>query len=284
MSLHIDNNNTNDIKCKIKNIIWENKGIVLSIIRLLLNNYELIKNKTIIIDNKKMRKIIRKLFKKLSVEKIQNNENNIDEHYLVFNIKNNIKNGVIINNLKNLNSINAKKVILLPFFDPDNPIVMYVHNEKYNIDMDEIKKMINDFNGCDRGKKYGKKNYITSKCNLRTWDVYAEYKILVEYKNKYGASIDYLYDYISKNIMDDMCYENKVVVVPIKVPVKVPVYVPYKVTEQADCSLYENNIKQLLKEIEQLKFVKPNNCQDYIKLMEIFTKKFEVLNDIIKNI
>lgn len=61
------------------------------------------------------------------------------------NIKNNKKNGIIINYLDNLKSIRAKTVYLIPFTNENNPLVMFKWNKKYRISKKKILRKLKKF-------------------------------------------------------------------------------------------------------------------------------------------
>lgn len=236
---HIDINIDKD-ECKSHNFIWENKGIALGIIHYVLNVVddlghnprkvkEAKKRVNIIIKIKRFRRIIRRLFPDLKVTKAPVKTM---EHYYV-SIKTAERRGLIINNLDNLEAIKAQNIYLLPCYDPDNPIVYYEYNEDKSLDVKEVRKSVDTFTECFRGRVHCSENYVTERCKLYTWDPCVEYKILRRYVQAYQAhknDLPWVYKYVSNRTRDDYCPEKrKRKRVYVNVPVEVPVPTPYPV-------------------------------------------------------
>lgn len=208
------------------NIIWENKGIILGIISYLIEYREQFKNNIIIIQNTKFNTIISNLFPDI---KIMDSGSGFK-----INIKNQKNHGLIINNLQNLSTINAKKVRVLPWFDKDNPIVMYVHTKKKIYDKNLFEDDLNIFNKDIRFNPrqpieplYAE--FIGQHCGLNIWDTYTEYDILLSYVQYYPNNIFEINQYIDNELGGLRCEKPVFISVPIKVPVKIPVNVPIKV-------------------------------------------------------
>ena len=85
------------------NIIWEDKGILLGIMKYILKHNKNLIDKNIIIENKKFRTILKSLFNHYSFKK------KIKKNGFEINIRNNKDNGLIINNINNLDTIHSKK-------------------------------------------------------------------------------------------------------------------------------------------------------------------------------
>ena len=154
-------------------LTWEEKSIILGVIMYLSKHHEKMINKTIIIQDKFYRTIIKKIFDDLMIKK---KSNSVDIFQI--NIKNNVQNGLIINNLNNLNKINNKKVILLPWYNIDNPIVMYKWKPNEIGDIKKFKDDVKKFTKYERQRSYGINSIMRTKHNVDMWDTYYEYKII----------------------------------------------------------------------------------------------------------
>ncbi len=275
MSLSVDDLEITNKNCQSHNIVWENKGIVLGILNFLVDNYQNIKKKRIIINHRKTRYLIRKLFPKLSIIK----KGKKDDFWINIRTIVKPKYGLVINHIDNLDKINAKEVYLIPYYDPDNPIIMYIHSGKNVLKRDKIETKIKKFTECERGKEYGTSNYITRMCKIQTWDPYMEYEILVKYLrgNYRGITLETLYEYISKHIMDDMC------LVPKIERVAVPINIPIKITKEVTKEVPVEIIKEVIKEVpvikEVIKEVPHGSAEHFEELVDAMADKLAVLND-----
>ncbi len=271
MVLDIDNISNRKYNCYKKNMVWENKGIVLGIMYYLINNRKkFVEDKiNIIVPNGRIRRIIKEVFNDLNILDMDNGSN-LNFH---INIKSIDKGGLIINNLKNIKTIHTKRIYLLPYYDPDNPIIMYNYNPKYTLDIEKIRNKIDKFTNCDRGKIYGTPNFITIRCKMQTWDPYVEYRILRKHAYIYRMRIDYLYRFISSRIMDDMCIVPRVVPMPVNRPVPYPVRVP------TDDTGKDVIISKLRESIEMLKKSGSISIGKYNVLLKAINDKVKVLND-----
>lgn len=117
-----------------KDFIWEDKGIIITLIYYLLKNYNLYKNKTIQIKHKLYCKILNKLFKKINFNETTG---------ILFNIKNNCNDNVCINYLDNFNNISYDKLYILPWNNYDNPLVL-ITKGKTKLNKTIIKNKINN--------------------------------------------------------------------------------------------------------------------------------------------
>lgn len=193
------------------NIIWENKGIILGIISYLIENHEQLKYDKIIIKNTKFNTIITNLFPDM---KIMDNGSGFK-----INIKNQKNNGLIINNLQNLSVINAKKVTILPWFDKDNAIIMYLYDKKEIYDKNFLKTEIKILNENDRFKPRQSNNFqyvefIQKHCELNIWDTYTEYDILLSYIRYYPNNIFKLNQYIDNELGGLYCNKPLFITIP----------------------------------------------------------------------
>jgi len=160
--------------CKIVNIVWIDRGIILSIIYFILKYYDELKNKIIIITEDMYRIYVKSLFPKLIIEDyVKHRPNNF-----YFNIRKIIKNqDIVIDFIKNYKSdINTSKIHLVPWYNMNDPLITFKINNKKNLKTDKYITFINNFSKCSRG------NYLNN-----IWDVVMENKIMKMY-NKFNPT------------------------------------------------------------------------------------------------
>jgi len=152
--------------CNAINIIWIDRGILISIIYYIIRYYNILIKKIIIIDNKRYRNILKILFVDLKFKCYK--KHNTNNYY--FNIRKIIKNqDIIIDYLHNYDgNIPSKKFKFIPWYDFNDPIIIYLYSNKYF-----SKKNSFFIPLCLRGNYKG---YI--------WDAYIEYIIFTKY-NKF---------------------------------------------------------------------------------------------------
>jgi hypothetical protein len=88
---------------------------------------------------------------------------------LHINIKNNEKNGIIINYVDNIDIIHAKRIYLIPWSNIENPLIMYKYNKKYIV----------------------KKKKINRKFHYLSYDIYNR-SYAMKIQNTYSASLQLL--------------------------------------------------------------------------------------------
>jgi hypothetical protein len=204
------------------NIIWENKGIVLGIISYLVENHVLLKNNVIVIQNTKFKTVISNLFPDFKI--VDNGPG------FKINIKNQKNSGLVINNLQNLSTINAKKVKVLPWFDIDNPIVMYLHTKKKVYDKDFFEKDLHNFNKNTRYQAIQSMDpqyveFVAQHCGLNIWDTQTEYNILLSYVKRYPSNLLDVNQYIDNELGGLRCEKPVIIPVPVKVPGNTPMII-----------------------------------------------------------
>lgn len=194
-------------KCKLINIVWIDRGIILSIIYYIITHYDKLYNMIIIIDIERYRNILSILFIKLKFKKYNGKDKKI---YFYFNIRKIIKKqDVIIDYLHNYNKyINTTKINLVPWYDMNDILIMYKYNENTKLKLSKYKIFIQQFSNCKRG------NY-----NNNIWDMYMETQILsryIKFNNKYN--LQYLFNLLNKYITNNYTntIQHKYVYVPIK--------------------------------------------------------------------
>jgi hypothetical protein len=164
--------------CKIVNIVWIDRGIILSIIYFILKYYDKLLNKIIIITEDMYRIYIKTLFPKLQFEDYSKHRSN----NFYFNIRKIIKNqDIIIDFIKNYKStISTSKIYLVPWFDMNDPLIAFKISNK-NLKTHKYITFINNFSKCSRA------NYLNN-----IWDVVMENKIMKMY-NEFNSSNSLIY-------------------------------------------------------------------------------------------
>lgn len=154
--------------CKIVNIVWIERGILITIIYYILKKYIILLNKIIIINNNEYCKFFKIIFPELKFSIFKKHTN--DNFY--FNIRKIIKNqDIIIDYLANYHKIIfTNKITLLPWYDMNDPVIVYQFNSKYKIKTKKYRFFINNFSKCNRANYY---NTI--------WDAFIEYSVLKKY-------------------------------------------------------------------------------------------------------
>ena len=192
--------------CKTVNIIWIERGIILTIIYYILKYHDELLNKKIIIDNEAYCKFFRILFPKLKF-------NIYDTHHKLnfyFNFRRIIKNqDIIIDYLSNYdNIINASKIALIPWYDTNDPIIVYKYNSKKELKVNKYKTFIKEFSNCKRG------NY-----NGVIWDAIIENKIIKRYiafsKNNYNQFLTFFNNFIKSNYTNTVIEKPQMFYVPM---------------------------------------------------------------------
>jgi hypothetical protein len=178
-------------QCKMINIVWIERGILLTIIYYIIKKFDEIKKKNIIIDNLRYIHFLKILFPTLTFSKF--NKHKTANFY--FNIRNIIKKqDIIIDYLDNYDDIiKTKKISLIPWFDMNDILITFEYNKNKNMHCYKIKKFIKEFSYCKRG------NY-----NNQIWDSYIENcifkKIAIFNRNiNINIFINYFNNFIKSN-------------------------------------------------------------------------------------
>ena len=105
------------------NIVWIERGIILSIIEYIVDSYGLFTNKNIIIEDKRYRRILRDIFPRLSFTKYDGHKSN----NFYFNIRRIIRNqDVVIDYISNYDKyIFGEDIELIPYYDINDIIIIY---------------------------------------------------------------------------------------------------------------------------------------------------------------
>jgi hypothetical protein len=166
---------------------------------MILKKYKKLKNRILIINNKTYRTIIKQIFPELTFDRYR--EDNEDNFY--FNIRSVIKEqDVFIDIIKNYDKyVHTKKIYLLPWYDMNDPLIVYSYNSKYKI---RIQKFIDYI---DMFTKMKRCNY-----NGSLWDTTIEYNIFKKYNTiKPSDNIRMIYRMFNQYVMKNYHYNLPVV-------------------------------------------------------------------------
>jgi hypothetical protein len=185
-------------QCKMINIVWIERGILLTLIYLIIKKYNFLKKKKIIINNNRYIILLKLFFPdlKFSVFKKHKSKN------FYFNIRNIIKKqDIIIDYINNYNDIiNTKKISLIPWFDLNDILILYNYDKNEQLYIKKYVKFIKNFSYYKR-------------CNYHNmlWDIYVENYIFKKY-NKFNKNINIYINYFNNFIKSN--YTNTVIEIP----------------------------------------------------------------------
>jgi hypothetical protein len=209
--------NIKDIKNKDKCIkndisnISENKGILLALLYFILKKYKHLINLKIKINLSKYQKILKLLFSDLKFSSSDKDTFNI-------NINTKEQGDLNITYINFLDEIKSNKIYIVPWFDGDNPSIMFMKSTKIQ-NINEVNKKIVDWHNCSRTQSYNKFN---------NYDEFIENNILnkyIKFNNKwsYNDLITYINTSLSNQIIVNKTIEKKIeVAVPTPYLVPVP--------------------------------------------------------------
>jgi len=250
-------NNILPINCRLINIVWIDRGIVITIIYYLLKYYKKIINKNIIIDNKLYRKFLRYFFPELKFKKYTIHKSN----NFYFNIRKVFRNqDVFIDYISNYSKyIHTSKLRLVPWYDMNDPLISYVYNKERKLKIYKYKIFIETFSSCRRG------NY-----NNLLWDIFIENNIFYKFKKhkpltnmkdmyfvfRYYILLKYKFSYFIKKIEYPKIYY-----------VKQPILIDNK-------NVLEAEYKDVIKNLEV------KNEKNINNLINLLNEKIKLVNDI----
>ncbi len=192
--------------CKIVNIVWIERGIILTLIYYIIKYYDKLQTNIIIVDNELYCNFLRTLFPKLSFKMYKEHE----DINFYFNIRKIIRQqDIIIDYISNYNNIiNTSKISLIPWYDMNDPLIVYKYNSKKKLNINKYKDFIKKFSNCKRG------NY-----NSMMWDSIIENNIIKKYiifsKNNYNQFIQFLNNFIKSNYTNTIIEKPKIIYVPV---------------------------------------------------------------------
>jgi hypothetical protein len=176
--------------------IWINRGIIISLIYIILKIYNKLKDKYLIIKQTYIREFLQFLFPKLKFinnkkNRYSNDSDSDDDHkdYFDFFIRSTPSkadnNYVVIDYLSNYNKIiPTDELWLVPYYDENDPLVLYLYKHSSLNDSKDTKylktkeqyQIINDFS---RNKRYNYNSDIHP--DIKNWDLFFESSTLARY-------------------------------------------------------------------------------------------------------
>jgi len=279
MSYKISNININKLNPGFYNKIFEDKSIILGLIDYITVKYDILQSKYIYINLERFKNIIVDLFPKLNFVKTEKTSD-----FKIF-IKSLETGDVNINNINLIKKFDPKNIYCLPWFDYENPIIMYTSfpTSSNKFDKNKVLNKFKSFSFNNRGK-YSPKD-IESSYN-DSWDIYIEDIILSNYINKFKS---WSYEDLSKfinNMFTNTVYIDKIIKKKINVPVPTPYYipVPFQSNQNVEMTKIEKNninptiisspVEKKLKELEKLNKELKNKIDDKdIEILNLNLKK-----------
>lgn len=254
--------------CFLVTITWVDRGILLAIMNYLTKHHENIFNKNIIIQNKLYRDFAVEMFPELKFSEYTNHSSK----NFYFNIRKTIrKQDIFIDYLKKYDKgVPTKKLHLLPWYDRNDPLVVYEYDEKHKICPHKYLNFLNNFSRCKRG------NYF----NNTMWDVFIENSVLKKYnKIKSYADMNQVYKrfyiYASKNYIPDKRFLEPMPEIRAAQTINNFVLMP---TNKKEIEAYKNKIKNLEGELEKI----PK--EEHSKfLLNLLNDKLNIINSIMEN-
>ena len=180
----------------IENIIWIDRGIMISLIYIILKKYNKIQDKYLIVRQNRIRNFLSFLFPKLRFINNEKNRYNESEHkdYYYIHIRTRPYSGedncIVIDYLSNYNRIiPTDEIWLVPYYDKNDPLIFYFY-EKTNIHSNRLNPV--DSNPVDSNES----NYL---------EVLDQYKIINDFttikrknyedpEKKYNGSWDLFFE------------------------------------------------------------------------------------------
>jgi hypothetical protein len=247
MSINIKDIKNKDkcIKNEISNIS-ENKGILLALLYFILKKYKHLINLKIKINLSKYQKILKFLFSDLKFS-------SSDKDTFKININTKEQGDLNITYINFLEEIKTNKIYIVPWFDGDNPLIMFMKSKKIQ-NINEVNKKIVDWHNCSRTQSYN---------TFNNYDEFIENSILnkyIKFNNKW--SYNDLITYINTSLSNQIIV-NKTIEKQIQVPTPYLVPIPM------------NNINQIQNQKED----KKENKIDLVELeKKTRSKVYDELN------
>jgi hypothetical protein len=258
MTINLQNLLTNNSKCKLVNIVWIERGILLSLVYYIIKDYNNLLNKTIILDVKRYQYFLKTLFPDLKFS--QFSKHNAKNFY--FNIRKiNKYQNIVIDYLNNYNDfIYTEKIHLVPWYDMNDILIIYKINKKKKCYVDNYKNFIVNFSSCQRG------NY-----NDNIWDFVMESKILQKYvmfNTRY--TLDNIFKLLNKFVLNN--YTNTTNTNTYFIPIENPkIYYKnkntLKKTEIQNDKIDSNNDEKYKDIINNLEIKNDDNINYLISLL-----------------
>jgi len=283
-------------QCSIVNIVWIDRGIILTLIYYICKKYKILLGKNIIIDIKKYRKFIKYLFPELKFTCFKkHNSNNF-----YFNIRTIIKKqDIIIDYINNYDVfVYAQKIKIVPWYDMNDVLISYEYTKSRKLKIKSYHIFLNKFK-CVRGN-YGKRIQLN---NLNIiWDIIIENKILEKYKlfnssiNVFNLINNFLQSNYTNTINNPKIYYvpiNKYHTSELIEPIKTnsigtdPISIEPIKTNSIGTD--PNSTDPIVEPVEmnqpnrQINLSSLNDNDDKVELIKLITKKLKSINQLVKN-
>lgn len=247
-----------DNKCKLVNVVWIERGILLVIIACMLKKYKMLLNRNIIIDNDRYREFMKILFPTHKFQKYsQHHQNNF-----YFNIRKIIyMQDIIIDYANNYDdAIFTKKVNLVPWYDMNDILIYYSFDQTKVTNFKNLLVDLKFFSKCTRGNYYG-----------HVWDAYIESSVFHLYTKFHKTkNSKYLLQLVNKFLLDE--YTSVPATTNI---IEMPQI--YYVNQQSNHNVNQDNDVQIKQTIKKLEI---NNDNAINNLIELISNKLEIINSI----
>lgn len=165
-------------------IIWIDRGIIISLVYIILKKYNKLKEKYLIIRNNRIRNFLEFLFPKLNFinnerNRYSNESDSEDDHkdYFNFFIRSTptkaSNNYIVIDYMANYNKyIPTKEIWLVPYYDKNDPLFFYIyeHEKEEYLNVLEQYKIINHFT-VNKRQNFRLEEHTEE---FSTWDLFFE--------------------------------------------------------------------------------------------------------------
>ena len=247
--VNYNNIQPNQNKCKLINIVWIERGILLTIMSYILKKYNMLLTKIIIVENDRCRDFLKILFPTHNFQKFV--AHNLNNFY--FNVRKIIYyQDIIIDYVANCeDTLHAKKINLVPWYDMNDMLIYYKIDNSKKLSLSMLMPKLKFFSKCTRGNFYG-----------YTWDAYVEANIIQKYmkiNKKINANV--LLQLINNFLLKEYT----------AIPTTIQNITEYP---QIYYSVDNSNAKNEIKKIQV------ENDQNLNELINLITNKLAILNDI----
>lgn len=239
-------------KCKLINIVWIERGILLTIMSYILKKYKTLLKKIIIIENERCRNFIAMLFPDHKFQKFVGH--NPDNFY--FNVRKiTYMQDIIIDYIANCDDVlHAKKINLVPWYDINDMLIYYKVSVERTLSLKILTPELKAFSKCTRGNYYG---YV--------WDAYVEAELIQKYSKIHKNAKPHMVLQLINNFLSK---EYTMIPTTIQTFVEYPqIYYSVDNTKNANA---ENEIKK----------IKVENDENINQLINLITNKLSILNSI----
>ena len=247
----------------------ERKGIVLGIVYYILKHHRYFATHPIQCDDDWYRDILGHIFPAMRFFKKKSDVFQI-------NIKNHRVVGLVINNINNLPHIYAKSIYWLPYYEPNNPLVMYRAR-----DLRDKDQRYTDQRYTDQRDKLAKEIRRFERYRVCEWEQMVERAIVNKYARVYGHGFEL------QGIIGRLCgvpwYERTGIDmgVGVPMPVRVDVPVPIRVDVPAPPCPACPTCPPVPACPTSPTVPTRANISDYARLVGLLGDKFEALNRIV---